>query len=465
MKLTLKQGLIFIVLLLIAQTLQAADSIGKVSFVRGSVAAISAAKQTRLLGKNDPVYQGDNLQTSAQSFIIIVFNDGAKITIRPDSSFSINQYINQQDKQIAKMELHKGGIRASNGEIAQDDPKKFQIKTPLATVNAQQAQYSVRLCQHECEEEAKKLVDKKLITTKLVIARVAQIQGKVTAKNSKPQSKTRPLVIGSPLYTGDYLSSQNASYAVLAFRDGGRITLDEKTEYLISNYQYQQQHQENKFIHKLIVGGLRVLTGYIGKVNKENYKINTPVATIGIRGTGFDLDYIDKCRQIFKKKYCKPAKGLYSYVWKGSIHQQNNVDSAILNAPDSNFIADENSPIEKLSQSPIKDRPIRPDKIFIDQDNLFKTHILDGTPLGLYVTVHDGYVRLGLSELDLGKNETAYVGEDNKMIRLDLQNFQEYDIYPLPSEFGEGQAGLGQYSLLNDNYGTASSAVYECRFE
>ncbi|MDQ7090673.1 MAG: FecR family protein [Methylococcales bacterium] len=448
----IKKIILLIVLSLMLQRLHAAEPIGKVSFVRGSVAAILANKESRLLGKDTPIYQGDNIQTSARSFVIIIFNDGTKITVRPDSSFSINEYSNQQTKQSVKMELHKGGIRANSGEISKDDPTKFQIKTPLTTVNAKQADYSVRLCTNDCEEESKRLKNKKPTKANLVVARVAKIKGNVTAENSKPPAKQRRLVVGSPLYSGDQLSSQKNSSAVIAFRDGERITVEAKTEYVIKQYQYQQENQEDKVIHKLIVGGMRVLTGKIGKVKKENYKINTPVATIGIRGTGFDLYYIDE-------------EGLYSYVWQGTIDQTNEAGDNILTILKSSYIANEHSIMKTLPKLPTKllqNLPLRPDKISINQEKLFKTNSLKGVPAGLYVTVHDGYVRLGSSELDLGKNETGYVNDNKKIIRLELQLFQEEDPYPLPSNFDPLNAKIGKYSLLVDKYTSSSASTYEC---
>ena len=453
MKLNYRQGIIFILLLLITQILQAAvEPIAKVSFVRGSVAAILEGSKSRLLGKDDPIYQGDNIQTSARSFVILVFNDEAKITIRPNSSFSIKEYNDKKGKQVAKMELHQGGVRASSGKIAKNEPDNFQIKTSLATVNAKQADYSVRLCKNDCQEESKKIKNTPPLKSKPVVARVAKIQGEVIAKNNNKSAKKRRLVMGSPLYSGDYLNSQKQSYAILAFRDGGRITVQAETEYEISDYIYQQKNQENKSIHKLITGGMRVLTGHIGKVKKENYKINTPVATIGIRGTGFDLYYTSE-------------SGLYSYVWQGSIDLHNQAGNNILTLSKSSYILNKNSQMKILPKFPIRllqDFSIRPDKVPVNQKNLFKTTILKNTPPGLYVTVHKGYVRLGSSKLDLGRNETGYVSPDKKMIRLELQQFQEQDAYPHPSKFNAREARIRNYSLLKDKYNAKTTPIYEC---
>jgi hypothetical protein len=48
---------------------------------------------------------------------------------------------------------------------------------------------------------------------------------------------------------------------------------------------------------KLLKGGFRAVSGLIGKVDRNEYRISTPVATIGIRGTDYLLVLCDeKCR-------------------------------------------------------------------------------------------------------------------------------------------------------------------------
>ena len=57
------------------------SAIASISFARGSSVAVQTGQIPRVLGKGDSVYPGDNIQTSKRSFVIITFNDGAKIAI------------------------------------------------------------------------------------------------------------------------------------------------------------------------------------------------------------------------------------------------------------------------------------------------------------------------------------------------------------------------------------------------
>ena len=499
------QNILIICILMISTTeaiaVEELAAIASISFSRGSNAAVQAGKAPRLLGKGTDIYPGDNIQTSERSFVIIAFNDGAKITVRPNSSFSVTEYNTTAGKQHAELTLYKGGVRASSGEIARLDPEKYQIKTPLATIKAQQADYSVRICEKDCEQETNLHQDKIIKKTQNVIARIVDIKGTVTAETKKsqkpaptkpiePTRKQRHLVMGAPLYTADHLSSQKESYALLAFRDGGRMTVQAGSEFDISNYQYQQENSKDQAIYNLVKGGLRALTGRIGKVEKASYQINTPVATIGIRGTGFDLHCKGDCED--ENASDRPTKntatkikqgqteGLYSTVWQGSISQTNTRGRFELSKPNNNYIANEKTKPQALKQLPdtMRNNPApRPDKVETNEEHLFGSAALQGTPSGVYVSVHNGHVQLikdnqtnattetqnKNDSLDLGKNEVGYIDTHGEIVRLDRQqSFQLEDNYPLPSDFNEDQADIGVYSLLADNYDMQEFTIYEC---
>lgn len=68
--------------------------------------------------------------------------------------------------------------------------------------------------------------------------------------------------------------------------DGGFIALQPDTQFRIDEYNYAgaEDGSERSFFN-LVKGGIRFITGAIGHRNKENFRIKTAVATIGIRGS------------------------------------------------------------------------------------------------------------------------------------------------------------------------------------
>lgn len=263
--------------------------VGHISFVKGNNAAQQPEAAPRILGKDSEIFQGDNIQTTERSFVIIEFTDGAKVTVRPNSNFSIDHYDNQSAAKTAQLVLHQGGVNASTGGIAKDNPNSFQIKTPTSTIKpkSDKAEFTVRICDKECEEKAKKAAAVR--TEQSVVARVVDIKGEVSAVNrADKDAKERPLSLGKPLYNSDFLRSEKDSFALLVFPDGEKITLQADSEMDIKQYNYKVSGKKDRILLRLTTGGLRALTGSIGKNDHEAFALDTPVATIGIRGTGTD---------------------------------------------------------------------------------------------------------------------------------------------------------------------------------
>ncbi len=74
----------------------------------------------------------------------------------------------------------------------------------------------------------------------------------------------------------------------LVFRDEGRVSLQAGTQFRVEKFKYDKARSEENAILRLLKGGVRVVTGLIGRANHDNYRFNLATATIGIRGTGFD---------------------------------------------------------------------------------------------------------------------------------------------------------------------------------
>jgi hypothetical protein len=72
--------------------------------------------------------------------------------------------------------------------------------------------------------------------------------------------------------------------------DGGIIAVRPDTKLKFDSFKFngKQDGTEQSFF-SLVKGGFRAVTGLIGKINKPNYRITTPTATLGIRGTDHEI--------------------------------------------------------------------------------------------------------------------------------------------------------------------------------
>ena len=103
----------------------------------------------------------------------------------------------------------------------------------------------------------------------------------------------RALARGVAIEAGDTIVTQGRGRVQVRFTDGSFVSLKPDTEFRVDEYSYKGQGdaQERGFF-SLLKGGLRTITGFIGRARKERYRMRTPVATIGIRGTEYNLDLV-----------------------------------------------------------------------------------------------------------------------------------------------------------------------------
>ena len=111
-----------------------------------------------------------------------------------------------------------------------------------------------------------------------------------TLSVQRPDGSVRILSQKSEVNPGDVLTTQRDSYAQINFTDGSSLTMRPNTQIKVEQYNFvQNRPQEDNAFLRLIKGGLRTVTGLVGKRgNQDAYKIGTNTATIGIRGSSGD---------------------------------------------------------------------------------------------------------------------------------------------------------------------------------
>lgn len=115
------------------------------------------------------------------------------------------------------------------------------------------------------------------------IGEVALTKGVATAR-----SETRALTAlakGSPIFLGDIIETASRSFLVIKFTDGGKVTLRPDSRFDLNEYDATPGQEKESF--ELLKGGLRAVTGAIGKSKPEQVKYTARNTTIGIRGTTF----------------------------------------------------------------------------------------------------------------------------------------------------------------------------------
>ncbi|HEY4254941.1 MAG TPA: FecR family protein [Chlamydiales bacterium] len=138
------------------------------------------------------------------------------------------------------------------------------------------------------------------------VAKLIAVQGDVKAFGGG--QKERFLSRGSDIFLHDTLVVAEGSTAQLKFTDGGLMTLIASTQFSIDSYHFNTPGQKDESVSSLAKGGFRAVSGSISKSNPDNYEVKTPSATIGLRGTTFDIHVLGQ------EVYCGCTKGMIEVV-------------------------------------------------------------------------------------------------------------------------------------------------------
>ena len=96
-----------------------------------------------------------------------------------------------------------------------------------------------------------------------------------------------PGVAGMPLMQSDIILSGPGATGGVVFRDGTRLTVGASSEVEISKYLFKPAESEYAFSLYMKKGTAIYSSGDIGRLSPESVQLNTPRATVGVRGTRF----------------------------------------------------------------------------------------------------------------------------------------------------------------------------------
>lgn len=157
------------------------------------------------------------------------------------------------------------------------------------------------------------------------VGRVTHLSGPLFAK--KADGTTKVLSVQSVVEEGDTLLSEKKSYARIKFTDGSEINMRPGSQLKVSEYSFDQyKPKEDRIVMNLLAGGMRAITGMIGKRgNQDGYQVVTDTAVAGVRGTTYEC-------KLCQGNCGTTPNGLYLFVLDGIVHVKNEAGSQNVNA-------------------------------------------------------------------------------------------------------------------------------------
>lgn len=116
-------------------------------------------------------------------------------------------------------------------------------------------------------------------------------------------SGSRLLERGDNIYQGDQVTTPATGYAVITLVDETKFTIKPNS---IFKFETVDNQPVGRVLTELLKGGLKAITGSIGLQNPPGFKIDTPLGSIGIRGTNLDarLCQGDECLELHEMLGC-----------------------------------------------------------------------------------------------------------------------------------------------------------------
>src|ERR1051325_4506423 len=183
------------------------------------------------------------------------------------------------------------------------------------------------------------------------------------------------LSAGAMVSAGDSVVTGADSYAQIRFSDDALVALKPETELRIERFNFTgKQDGSEAAVFRLVRGGFRTLTGQIGKLNHDQYQLLTTQATIGIRGTHYQV-------QICAAGQCKNrgadvGAGMYGGAYEGGVVVANGFGSGEVGADEVFYVPGGQAPLPRAppprfplrqARAPHARRAYRADRIALCQ--------------------------------------------------------------------------------------------------
>lgn len=120
---------------------------------------------------------------------------------------------------------------------------------------------------------------------------IDKLSGNATITSANNQ--TRPATANAKIQSGDTITTEGKGEALVKMADNSLVALRPNTQFQFTDFKFEEKKSDSS-ISTLIRGTARLVSGLIGKSNPDNVKVAAKTATIGIRGTDFEVSVVDQ---------------------------------------------------------------------------------------------------------------------------------------------------------------------------
>lgn len=137
---------------------------------------------------------------------------------------------------------------------------------------------------------------------------IQQISGNVSIVGADKTS--RKAGQRDKIQSGDTITTDTRSEAMIKLADDSTVVLRPNTQFQFTDFKFEQKPSDTSIV-SILRGTARMISGLIGKNSPNQVAVRASTATIGIRGTDFEVSVITEDTS-------DARAGVYNYVHDGA---------------------------------------------------------------------------------------------------------------------------------------------------
>ena len=123
------------------------------------------------------------------------------------------------------------------------------------------------------------------------IGSIERVSGTVTVTTAAQAA--RPAREGEAVREGDLIITQASSETLIKLRDETTLSIRQNSQLRLVEYRFERAPSDG-FVANLLKGSLRKVSGLIARSQPRNVRLTTPTATVGIRGTDYEVIIVEE---------------------------------------------------------------------------------------------------------------------------------------------------------------------------
>lgn len=257
--------------------------------------------------------------------------------------------------------------------------------------------------------------------------------------------------VNTPVQMNDTIVTARAR-AQITFEDATTVKITEQSKLVIDDFVYDPKKGSGKVAMKVVLGTARYASGQIAKTNPQNVNVQTPTATVAVRGTDFSMTVDELGRSLIVLLPSCDNRGCVT----GAISVKNDAGEVLLeHAYQATLVASTTTP------------PTAPVIISVDQNNINNLLIVSPPP-EVRDEERETAAKTALDINFLNQDLLKY----NALDEDELKKYRELDVNYLDGELlanlldlSTAQLAASQEAMLTERtmlpgYSPASGLVY-----